>query len=162
MKALLMLGLLLLSTTVQGKIYGRCELARTLKRFASEGFRGIRLAKVSTPSNFPRPKPSLFPNAIDRDSVGPQYLSPGMCLTKWESSYNTRATNYNPGDGSTDYGIFQISSRYWCDDGKTPQAVNACHIPCSGLVDSERERKRERSSLPLIDPPMATVAGAPC
>lgn len=56
----------------------------------------------------------------------------GVCLAKWESSYNTRATNYNPGSRSTDYGIFQINSRYWCNDGKTPRAVNACRIPCSG------------------------------
>uniref|UniRef100_A0A5F9DTX2 lysozyme n=1 Tax=Oryctolagus cuniculus TaxID=9986 RepID=A0A5F9DTX2_RABIT len=101
MKALLILGLLLLSTTVQGKIYERCELARTLKKLGLDGYKGVSLANW-------------------------------MCLTKWESGYNTQATNYNPGDKSTDYGIFQINSRYWCNDGKTPRAVNACHIPCSG------------------------------
>lgn len=56
----------------------------------------------------------------------------GVCLAQHESNFNTGATNYNPGDQSTDYGIFQINSRYWCDDGKTPGAVNACGIPCSG------------------------------
>lgn len=62
-------------------------------------------------------------------------LSPffsGVCLAKWESSYNTRATNYNPGSQSTDYGIFQINSRYWCNDGKTPGAVNTCNVSCKG------------------------------
>jgi hypothetical protein len=56
----------------------------------------------------------------------------GMCIAKWESNYNTGATNYNPGDKSTDYGIFQINSRYWCDDGKTPGAKNACGVSCKG------------------------------
>ncbi|KAM6985758.1 lysozyme C II-like [Aplochiton taeniatus] len=54
-----------------------------------------------------------------------------VCLTKWESSYNTDAINHNT-DGSTDYGIFQINSRYWCNDGKTPRAKNVCGISCSG------------------------------
>lgn len=56
----------------------------------------------------------------------------GMCVAKWESDYNTKTTNYNPGSRSTDYGIFQINSRYWCNDGKTPHAKNACHVSCSG------------------------------
>uniref|UniRef100_A0A2K6AXK6 Lysozyme C n=1 Tax=Macaca nemestrina TaxID=9545 RepID=A0A2K6AXK6_MACNE len=58
----------------------------------------------------------------------------GVCLAKWESNYNTQATNYNPGDQSTDYGIFQINSHYWCNNGKTPGAVNACHISCNALL----------------------------
>ncbi|KAM5287696.1 lysozyme C [Ctenodactylus gundi] len=106
MKALLILGLLLLPATVQSKVFERCELARTLKRLGMEGFKGISL-----------------PN--------------WMCLARWESNYNTQATNYNPGDGSTDYGIFQINSRYWCNDGKTPGAVNACGIPCSVLLQDD-------------------------
>uniref|UniRef100_A0A452GAP5 lysozyme n=1 Tax=Capra hircus TaxID=9925 RepID=A0A452GAP5_CAPHI len=103
MKALLILGLLLLSVVVQGKKFERCELARTLKRLGLDGYRGVSLANW-------------------------------MCLARWESNYNTRATNYNRGDKSTDYGIFQINSRWWCNDGKTPRAVNACRIPCSVMA----------------------------
>ncbi|XP_048215781.1 lysozyme C isoform X2 [Perognathus longimembris pacificus] len=103
MKALFILGLFLLSNAVQGKIYGKCELARKLKKLGMDGYKGISLANW-------------------------------MCLAKWESSYNTRATNYNRGDKSTDYGIFQINSRYWCNNGKTPKAVNACHISCDALL----------------------------
>uniref|UniRef100_A0A8C9B5C1 lysozyme n=1 Tax=Phocoena sinus TaxID=42100 RepID=A0A8C9B5C1_PHOSS len=101
MKAVLILGLLLLSVAVQGKTFERCELARTLKRLGLDGYKGVSLANW-------------------------------MCLARWESSYNTQATNYNPGSRSTDYGIFQINSRYWCNDGKTPGAHNACRMPCSG------------------------------
>ena len=56
----------------------------------------------------------------------------GLCLTRWESDYNTKATNYNPSSESTDYGIFQINSKWWCSDGKTPNAVDGCHVACSG------------------------------
>nr|XP_045008787.1 lysozyme C-like [Jaculus jaculus] len=103
MKALLPLGLLLLSVTVQGKVFERCELARTLKHAGMDGYKGISLANW-------------------------------VCLARWESNYNTRATNFNSGDQSTDYGIFQINSRYWCNDGKTPSAVNGCGISCDVLL----------------------------
>lgn len=106
MKALLTLGLLLLSVAVQAKVYERCEFARTLKAHGMDGYGRVKLADW-------------------------------VCLAKHESDYDTRATNYNPGDQSTDYGIFQINSRYWCNDGKTPGAVNACGIPCSALLQDD-------------------------
>ncbi|MBN3317271.1 LYSC2 protein, partial [Atractosteus spatula] len=59
-----------------------------------------------------------------------------VCLSKWESSYNTAAINHNS-DGSTDYGIFQINSRWWCEDGKTPRSKNACGISCSQLLTND-------------------------
>lgn len=61
----------------------------------------------------------------------------GVCLAQHESNFNTKATNYNSGGQSTDYGIFQINSRYWCSDGKTPKAVNACGISCSGKTGQD-------------------------
>ncbi|XP_024064409.2 lysozyme C-like [Terrapene carolina triunguis] len=57
-----------------------------------------------------------------------------VCLVQHESSYNTRAINHDK-DGSTNYGIFQINSKYWCADGQTPGATNGCHIACSKLMD---------------------------
>ncbi|XP_059539563.1 lysozyme C-like [Myotis daubentonii] len=106
MKALLTLGLLLLSVAVQAKVYERCELARTLKRLGMDGYWGVSLADW-------------------------------MCLAKWESSYNTRATNYNHKKKSTDYGIFQINSRLWCNDGKTPNTFNGCGINCNVLLQDD-------------------------
>ncbi|KAK2818808.1 hypothetical protein Q5P01_024369 [Channa striata] len=61
-------------------------------------------------------------------------LANWVCLSKWESDYNTRATNRNS-DGSTDYGIFQINSRWWCSNG-TPTS-NACNIQCSQLLTDD-------------------------
>ncbi|KAM3838021.1 lysozyme C-like [Diretmus argenteus] len=60
-------------------------------------------------------------------------LADWVCLSEWESSYNTLATNSNR-DGSKDYGIFQINSRYWCEDYNTPRGKNACGIRCSDLL----------------------------
>ncbi|NWU20547.1 LYSC protein, partial [Dyaphorophyia castanea] len=60
-----------------------------------------------------------------------------MCLVKYESSYNTKA--YNNNGPSRDYGIFQINSKYWCNDGRTAGAKNACHINCSQLLNDNIE-----------------------
>uniref|UniRef100_A0A3P9PDF8 lysozyme n=1 Tax=Poecilia reticulata TaxID=8081 RepID=A0A3P9PDF8_POERE len=58
---------------------------------------------------------------------------PWVCLTQHESGFNTRATNRNR-DGSTDYGIFQINSRWWCRDGGVSRS-NGCGINCKLLTD---------------------------
>ncbi|XP_029941098.1 lysozyme C-like [Salarias fasciatus] len=62
-------------------------------------------------------------------------LADWVCLSKWESSYNTRATNNNH-DGSTDYGIFQINSRYWCKKDGSPSS-NSCNINCNQLLSDD-------------------------
>ncbi|CAN9504738.1 unnamed protein product [Ophioblennius macclurei] len=59
-------------------------------------------------------------------------LADWVCLSRWESSYNTQATNQNR-DGSTDYGIFQINSRYWCKKDGSP-SHNGCNINCNALL----------------------------
>uniref|UniRef100_UPI0020212D25 lysozyme C-2-like n=1 Tax=Myodes glareolus TaxID=447135 RepID=UPI0020212D25 len=61
----------------------------------------------------------------------------GVCLAQHESSFNTRATNFNSKRRGTDYGIFQINSRYWCNDGRTPRAVNGCRISCNVLLQDD-------------------------
>ncbi|XP_074082215.1 lysozyme C-like isoform X2 [Macrotis lagotis] len=61
----------------------------------------------------------------------------GVCAAYSESSFNTQATHYNPGDRSTDYGPWQINSHYWCNDGKTPNAYNGCHVQCSELLGDD-------------------------
>ncbi|CAI5795886.1 lysozyme C, milk isozyme-like [Podarcis lilfordi] len=60
-------------------------------------------------------------------------LANWVCTACHESSYNTSATHYNDYDGSTDFGIFQINSRYWCQDGSQPSS-NMCRIQCSELL----------------------------
>nr|XP_005280096.1 lysozyme C isoform X2 [Chrysemys picta bellii] len=113
MKALLILGFLLLPLAAHGKIYERCELARAMKRLGLDGYWGYSLGHW-------------------------------VCTARYESAFNTSATNYNPGDQSTDYGILQINSHWWCNDGKTPGAKNACGIQCGGW-HGQRTAKDEMS-----------------
>ncbi|XP_040199969.1 lysozyme C [Rana temporaria] len=60
-----------------------------------------------------------------------------VCTAFYESSFNTNSVNFNPGDNSTDYGIIQINSHWWCNDYKTPRAHNACNIDCSALLSND-------------------------
>ncbi|XP_062975590.1 lysozyme C-like [Elgaria multicarinata webbii] len=103
MKALCLLALLAcVLTTGQGKIFSRCELARSLQQLGLNGYAGYSLANW-------------------------------VCTAFHESSYNTDATHYNNYDGSTDFGIFQINSHYWCQYGDE-QSSNICGIQCSELL----------------------------
>ena len=71
-----------------------------------------------------------------RNSGFPEYSVPTMvCTSKYESSYNCDATNKNT-DGSTDYGLMQINSYYWCS-GDTASKYNSCGISCSSLFDCQ-------------------------
>ncbi|XP_053318729.1 lysozyme C-1-like [Spea bombifrons] len=56
-----------------------------------------------------------------------------VCLAKHESDYSTTAINNN--GPSRDYGIFQINSKWWCNDGKTSRSKNACGISCQSLLN---------------------------
>jgi lysozyme C len=58
-----------------------------------------------------------------------------VCISKYESSYNCDATNKNT-DGSTDYGLFQINSYYWCS-GDTKSKYNECSATCTSLFNCQ-------------------------
>uniref|UniRef100_A0A3P9AV77 lysozyme n=2 Tax=Maylandia zebra TaxID=106582 RepID=A0A3P9AV77_9CICH len=59
-------------------------------------------------------------------------LADWVCLTRWESNYNTMAKNTN-NDGSTDFGIFQINSYWWCND-YIINSHNGCNMNCSAFL----------------------------
>ncbi|XP_072005528.1 lysozyme C-1-like [Engystomops pustulosus] len=58
-----------------------------------------------------------------------------ICLAYLESRYNTKAVN-NKGP-SRNYGIFQINSKWWCNDGETAGAEDACQISCQSLLNDD-------------------------
>ena len=58
-----------------------------------------------------------------------------VCISKYESSYNCDATNKNT-DGSTDYGLMQINSYYWCS-GDALSKYNECKASCSSLFNCQ-------------------------
>ncbi|KAL4005117.1 hypothetical protein ACER0C_004830 [Sarotherodon galilaeus] len=62
-------------------------------------------------------------------------LADWVCLTKWESGYDTMKTHHN-NDGSTDFGIFQINNRWWCND-KIMSFRNGCQINCKDLLSDD-------------------------
>jgi lipocalin len=71
-----------------------------------------------------------------RNSGFPEYSVPTMvCISKYESSYNCDATNRNT-DGSTDYGLMQINSYYWCS-GDPQSRYNSCGTSCSSLFNCQ-------------------------
>uniref|UniRef100_A0A6I8QPB1 Lysozyme C n=1 Tax=Xenopus tropicalis TaxID=8364 RepID=A0A6I8QPB1_XENTR len=57
-----------------------------------------------------------------------------VCLAYHASRYDT-SLHRSP----TEYGIFQINSYWWCDDGKTPGRKNWCRMPCTDLLDTDIE-----------------------
>lgn len=59
-----------------------------------------------------------------------------VCIAKYESSLNCDATNKNT-DGSTDYGLFEINSYYWCS-GDTTSKYNECGTSCQSLMDCQK------------------------
>ncbi|XP_069745135.1 lysozyme C [Narcine bancroftii] len=106
---LFILGILLVLTSA--KVYERCELARTLKNFGMDGYFNYSLANW-------------------------------VCMAHAESSYNTSAINHNMAHHkiwSTDYGIFQINSKWWCKDQKTKGSKNICMLNCIDLLNDYLE-----------------------
>uniref|UniRef100_UPI00398EB3EA lysozyme C-1-like n=1 Tax=Pristiophorus japonicus TaxID=55135 RepID=UPI00398EB3EA len=94
-------------------VYEKCELARVIRDSGLDGYRGYSLANW-------------------------------MCLVQHESSYNTRVVGRNRRDGrtvSSDYGLFQISSIRWCDDGRTENlknsknSKNVCGKSCDDFIN---------------------------
>ncbi|XP_048459078.1 lysozyme C-1/C-2-like [Rhincodon typus] len=62
-----------------------------------------------------------------------------VCLAYHESQYNAMEIGHETRNGkiwASEYGIFQISSKWWCDDGRTPNSENGCGIACNELLSN--------------------------
>ncbi|XP_004454970.1 sperm acrosome membrane-associated protein 3 [Dasypus novemcinctus] len=59
-------------------------------------------------------------------------LADWICLAYFTSGFNTAAVDHEA-DGSTNNGIFQISSRRWCNN-RDPEGPNLCRIYCTDLL----------------------------
>ncbi|XP_035995875.1 lysozyme C [Fundulus heteroclitus] len=77
-------------------------------------------------------------------------LANWVCLTYWESSFNTAAINHNR-DKSTDFGIFQINSHWWCNDTQI-RTANGCHIMCSQLLSDDVSAAIKCAKRVVLDP----------
>ncbi|CAG9761698.1 unnamed protein product [Ceutorhynchus assimilis] len=54
-----------------------------------------------------------------------------VCIANAESRFDTYAVNRN----TWDYGIFQISSLWWCQSGDTPG--KGCNLSCNSLLHDD-------------------------
>ncbi|KAM6474749.1 lysozyme C, milk isozyme-like isoform 2-T2 [Liasis olivaceus] len=59
-----------------------------------------------------------------------------VCMSYHESRYSTQAVGPPNSDGSHDYGIFQINSRWWCNNYQGITA-NGCNTPCSAFTNDD-------------------------
>ncbi|XP_077185553.1 lysozyme C, milk isozyme-like isoform X2 [Paroedura picta] len=64
-------------------------------------------------------------------------LANWVCLAFYGSSFDTETVTHNK-DGTSDFGIFQINSGWWCADEDTT-SDNLCDISCKELLNSEIE-----------------------
>ncbi|KAL7988126.1 hypothetical protein Chor_007045 [Crotalus horridus] len=110
MKALVLTLLFLLIACSEAKIYTKCELASILKQNRMDGYFGYSLGNYN-------------PFSI--------CFLLGICLAFHASKYNTHLVIGPNKDRGSNYGIFQINSRYWCKSNQGP-TNNLCDKPCSG------------------------------
>ncbi|KAM6474878.1 lysozyme C, milk isozyme-like [Liasis olivaceus] len=59
-----------------------------------------------------------------------------VCMAYYESKYNSRAVGPKNSNGSRDYGIFQINSRWWCNNNQGTTA-NGCKKSCSAFTNDD-------------------------
>nr|ACH56920.1 salivary lysozyme [Simulium vittatum] len=69
--------------------------------------------------------------ALRQNGFPETQLRDWACLIFAESSRQTQLTHKNR-NGSTDYGLFQINSKYWCGTGKKG---GDCNVRCEDLLD---------------------------
>ena len=61
----------------------------------------------------------------------------GICLVEGESQFNSSAIGSMNWDGSKDYGLFQISEKYWCLPGV--KRTTGCKLRCEGRLVLPRD-----------------------
>ncbi|KAM3844092.1 lysozyme C, milk isozyme-like [Vipera latastei] len=59
-----------------------------------------------------------------------------ICMAYYVSRFNSQALGPRNPDGNRHYGIFQINSRWWCNNyqGRT---ANGCNKPCSAFTKDD-------------------------
>ncbi|XP_003793632.1 alpha-lactalbumin [Otolemur garnettii] len=80
-------------------------------------------------------KCQLYPMLKDLNDYRGITMPEWMCTLFHTSAFNTGAIVQN--DGSTEYGLFQISDKLWCKSKQTPHSRNICGISCDKLLDND-------------------------
>ena len=61
-------------------------------------------------------------------------LATWCCVAQYESKFNTSAVGQLNGNWSNDYGLFQVSDRYWCQSRADRPSANLCQVECKTLL----------------------------
>lgn len=61
-------------------------------------------------------------------------LATWSCIVQFESKFNTSAVGQLNGNWSNDYGLFQVSDRYWCQSRANRTSANLCQVKCQSLI----------------------------
>ncbi|XP_075813134.1 sperm acrosome-associated protein 5-like [Microtus pennsylvanicus] len=67
------------------------------------------------------------------DGFGGFAVGDWLCVAHAESGFDTASVGHHP-DGSGAYGLFGLSSAWWCHDGVTP-THDLCHLRCDDLLN---------------------------
>ncbi|XP_041066554.1 lysozyme C, milk isozyme-like [Carcharodon carcharias] len=121
MKTLIALSILL--TVSSAKILTRCEIAQAVKNSILSTFTQYSIADW-------------------------------VCMADHASRYNTLAVYYERSNfgriQSADYGIFQISSKWWCANDKFPDGPNACNMNCNVFLTGSNNIQSDIACAALI------------
>uniref|UniRef100_A0A1B0ART3 Glycosyl hydrolases family 22 (GH22) domain-containing protein n=1 Tax=Glossina palpalis gambiensis TaxID=67801 RepID=A0A1B0ART3_9MUSC len=61
-------------------------------------------------------------------------LATWTCIARFESKLNTSAIGQLNGKWSNNFGLFQVSDRYWCTSSSIRPSANMCHQICQELL----------------------------
>lgn len=59
------------------------------------------------------------------------------CIAHFESRLNTSAVGRLNGKWSNNFGLFQVSDRYWCTSSSLRPSANMCHQVCQELLTDD-------------------------
>ncbi|XP_055482781.1 alpha-lactalbumin [Psammomys obesus] len=58
-----------------------------------------------------------------------------ICILFHTSGYDTKAVVKN--EDATEYGLFQISNKFWCKSSEIPESQNICGISCDKFLNDD-------------------------
>ncbi|XP_021514423.1 alpha-lactalbumin [Meriones unguiculatus] len=58
-----------------------------------------------------------------------------ICILFHTSGYDTEAVLKN--EDATEYGLFQISNKFWCKSSEIPESQNICGISCDKFLNDD-------------------------
>ena len=86
----------------------------------------LELARISSGSLTQCQVAALLRKQFDETLI-PQLV----CTAKHESTFTCNRKGALNGDGTRDYGLLQVNSRYWCNGAERSPAVGDCKMTCA-------------------------------